>query len=229
MLSAFLSISSFSHAKTPEEYCSITKENLCVNPFGYKLGAFEDVVSYSNCRSECVKNADNYVSEKQLGTKEKVYSGLSWQCVEYARRWWMLELGITFGSIDSANQIFTLREAERIQDGKKILLKAYNNGSQRPPAVGDLLIYAKQENNPSFQYGHVAVVVGVNLNKGYIELAEQNYDNKRWGNPRRYARRISLTLKDGVYTVYDVKTNKFDPYKSYESTNKIIGWVQADF
>lgn len=169
----------------------------------------------------------NFVQGADVGSKNKVYSGISWQCVEYARRWWILKLGIIFGSVDTADEIFKLNEAERISDGRKIKLTSFENSSKRPPSFGDLLIYDKKKNNPNFQYGHVAVIVGINLNKGYIEIAEQNYDNRKWENKKRFSRRIVIIWKDNTYTIRDINFKDFNANKSLESSNRILGWVRA--
>lgn len=226
----FLNFYSYSFALTPQEYCEVSKQNTCVTPYGKALGQYENVIGFSNCRSECVKKSENKVPAKDAKTSEDVYSGLAWQCVEYARRWWILERGIRFGSIDTSDQIFSLTEATRLIDDKKISLNSLKNSSKVPPKVGDLLIYKKQENNPNFHYGHVAVIVGLNLNSGYVDVAEQNYDNKKWESPHKYSRRISLELKNNEYTVYDIPFITFNSSKvNSKEKDMILGWVSPEF
>lgn len=204
-------------ALTPKEYCATTKTNKCVTPFGTFLGEFDGVKAYFNCRSECVNNLPNQIPAK-VGSSENINTGISWQCVEYARRWWVLKLGIVFGSVDTANQIYDLTEAIRIKDGKKISLQHFPNSSHYLPRIGDLLIYKKDLNSSSWIYGHVAVIAGVNVKQGYIDVAEQNYKNQVWEKKNKYARRIAIELKDGVYTIYDIEYSDFE-----KSTNKSDG------
>ena len=128
-------------------------------------------------------------------------------------RWWITKFGISFGSVDTADQIFFLKEATKLKDKKMITLKSFLNHSILPPKYGDLIIYKKQLNNKNFQYGHVAVVVDVNLKEHFIEVAEQNYNNKPWKELNKYSRKISLKLKDGLYFLND------------EMNNPILGWI----
>jgi len=226
----FFLFSQKNFALRPEEFCETSKQNTCVTPFGAVLGQYENVVGFSNCRSECIRRFQNKVSAKDAKTNEDIDSGMAWQCVEYVRRWWILERGIKFGFVETADEIFSLTEATRLVDSQKIFLKTYQNGAKVSPAVGDLLIYKKQKNHPSFQYGHVAVVVGVNLNVGYIDVAEQNYDNKKWESPYQYSRRIALEFKNDAYTVYNIPFVLFYAHKEkIKEKEMIMGWVSPDF
>ena len=226
----FLSAIQIANASSKEDFCQATSTNKCITPFGKELGQNDGVQAFSNCRSECVKPVPNKISAKEVGATEDVFSGITWQCVEYARRWWILERGIAFGSIDTADEIYLLKDAKRIKDGAKINLKSEANASIYAPEVGSLLIYKKQPINPNFQYGHVAVVVGVNLNKGYIDVAEENYDNKPWSVPNKYARRLAIELKEGKYTVYDINFLDFKTGKkeNLEKSEMIVGWVDPE-
>jgi hypothetical protein len=207
-------LSANNFAISQQNFCQNTPENKCVTPFGYVIGTADNTPSFSNCRSECVqRDLLNKVPAAEIGTKEDVFSGLSWQCVEYARRWWMLNLGIQFDSVDTADQIFDTQHAIRLADSQKIPVK-------------HLLIYAKRKDNINFQYGHVAVVVKVNLNRGYIDVAEQNYDNKKWESENSHSRRISLVFEDGKYTVLDIPKKKFNNTSNTAlERSKILGWV----
>lgn len=230
LIGTFLKFTFCVYALTPEEYCTSSKKNKCVTDYGTLLGEYKNIKSFSNCRSECIKSEPNFVSAKDIKANEKIFSGIGWQCVEYARRWWMLQRGILFGSVDNADEIYSLNEATRLLDNKKIFLKKFSNSSSIPPHVGDLLIYSKQKNNPAFQYGHVAVIVGVNLKAGYIEVAEQNYDNKIWESPKKYSRRIAIELKNDKYNVYDIPYVQFVPGKENETDkNIILGWITPEF
>jgi hypothetical protein len=50
-----------------------------------------------------------------------------------------------------------------------IPLTRYPNDGPEPPKVGDLIIYAKSSNS---RWGHVAVVLNVNLDQGYVDIGE---------------------------------------------------------
>jgi hypothetical protein len=133
------------------------------------------------------------------------YIGITYQCVEYARKWWMKNNGITFGSVDTANEIIYLTEGSDLRSGQSFpLARSINGTAQRPPRRGDLVVYYPDRNDPEWRAGHVAVVVRTDLSRGTVDLAEENYDNKPWRNPRAFARRIRLFEVGGRYTLLDV-------------------------
>lgn len=163
----------------------------CVSSYGKVLGVSKrGIKSYSNCSSKCVIFDPNKVN----GT----YTGIKWQCVEYARRWLLVNKGAVYGDVDIASDIWDkITFLTEIKTNKKIPLKSNLNGSKQPPKVGDMLIYARAFNKT----GHVAIVVDVNDKQGSIEVAEQNYSNKIWGN--NYARKIKLIKSNNEYWLLD--------------------------
>lgn len=82
--------------------------------------------------------------------------------MELARRYLVVNHGITFASIPMAYDIFALRAAHRVSDGTPVHWAACANGSStEPPHVGSLLIW---ESRGHFAHtGHVAVVVDVQV------------------------------------------------------------------
>ena len=151
----------------------------CVTPYGQVLGvALGNVPAYSNCNARCVVFAPN--------RSHDTYTGIRWQCVEFARRWLLENRGAVFGDVKTASDIWgKISSVTRVADGKRFALESYLNGAFRPLQVGDLLIYSKEYLNT----GHVAVVTAVDLKAGIIEVAEQNFRNQLW--PGHYARRIA--------------------------------------
>ena len=129
------------------------------------------VVAYFN--KGLHKGDKNYVNGQ--------YTGLKWECVEYARRWFIQVRGITFEDVATAEDLWKLKTAKA---KSKI---AFTNGKGIPP-VGALLIYRKTNKAP---YGHVAVVVKVN--RVTVDIAEQNYSLKKW---KGYSRRVHMTDPD---------------------------------
>jgi hypothetical protein len=159
----------------------------CVTPYGKILGvATGNVVAYSNCQAQCVIFEPNH--------QDGIYTGIKWQCVEFARRWLLTHQGVVYGDVDIAADLWhKIDFVNRVADGKKFQLASYLNGSLKAPQIGDLLIYAKA----FFHTGHVAIVTGVDLKVGVIQVAEQNFANQTWeGN---YAREIPLIEKEGRY------------------------------
>ncbi|EDN66083.1 D-alanyl-glycyl endopeptidase-like protein [Beggiatoa sp. PS] len=163
----------------------------CVTPYGKILGvASSNVVAYSNCQAQCVIFEPNH--------KNGTYTGIKWQCVEFARRWLLTHQGVVYGDVDIAADLWhKIDFVSRVADGKQFKLASHLNGSNQAPQVGDLLIYAKA----FFQTGHVAVVTGVDLKVGIIQVAEQNFANQTWEGD--YAREIPLIEQEGQYWLLD--------------------------
>lgn len=186
----------------------------CVTAAGKILGQVDDVKAFSNCKSTCIqpeysflnlKNKDVSIHKTNPNDQNQHYIGLIYQCVEYARRWWMKNQGITFGDIDSAYEIIYLTDGKDIYTNSHFpLARSVNGSARRAPQRGDLIIYYPNMDDPKWRYGHVAVVVDVNLEKGIVSVAEQNYNNQPWNNPDKFARQIRLFNIGGRYRLLDV-------------------------
>ena len=129
------------------------------------------VIAYINYKTD----EKNYVNGQ--------FTGLKWQCVEYARRWLIQVKGIIIEDVETAEDLWKLKTVTSI-NGKTYKFMNVTNGI---PPVGSLLIYKKTNKYP---FGHVAVIVDVHEN-GEIDIAEQNYSLEKW---KGYSRRI--TMKD---------------------------------
>ena len=102
------------------------------------------------------------------------------------------------GDVDIAADIWDkIDHLTDVKTEKQIPLEARLNGSTQAPEVGDLLIYAKA----LYGTGHVAVVTGMDVKNGLIEVSEQNFSNESW--PDDYARKITLIKKGGNYWLLD--------------------------
>ena len=202
----------------------------CVTPAGTLLGTADRVNAYSNCQSTCARSEFSFMDlrNKAVSLHQKPpadahlhYIGLSYQCVEYARRWWMTNLGITFGDVDSAHEILYLTEGKDIRSKASFpLARSINGTAQRPPKRGDLLIYYPDPKNPKWRHGHIAVVVGVDQQQGWVSVAEQNYDNLPWAQSH-YARQLRLFNVGGRYHVVDVVSDKV----SNPVGGLVSGWI----
>ncbi|RUR05548.1 CHAP domain-containing protein [Legionella sp. km772] len=179
------------NAATLAKSCSTA----CASPFGKKLGGSNGVIGYSNCNNEC----ESEEWHKLIIGQQAYKTGMKWQCVEYARRWYIQRLGYTFASIDHAYEIWDLETANKVDSNLSVKWHKFTNGKTREkPRVNDLLIYNKKQG----VHGHVSVVV--KLSKGYIYVAEQNYANTTWEN-ESYARKILLQRNpQGHYLLKDL-------------------------
>ncbi len=203
----------------------------CATPFGQILGKADGAVGYSNCQSICVKPEYSFLNlttgEISNHTKNPQqsnlhYIGVIYQCVEYARKWWMKNLNITFGSIDSAYQILYLSEGQNIRTNEFFpLARSINGSAKRAPKRGDLIIYAPDRSRANWRHGHVAVVVAVELKAGTLSVAEENYDNKPWQDPEHYSRKISIFKTGNYYTVLDLSPGQ----KIHSKGAAISGWI----
>lgn len=203
----------------------------CVTPIAQILGQADGVYGYSNCKSTCIlpkysfmdlQNKSISIHKTNPNDEQKHYVGLIYQCVEYARRWWMKNLGITFGDIDSAHEIIYLTTGKNIHNNKSFdLARSINGTAKRPPKKGDLLIYYPNFDDPNWRYGHVAVVVGVDLENGVVDVAEQNYNNQPWKHAKKHSRQIQLFSIAGQYHVLDIDSNK----NNNPSGGLISGWI----
>jgi hypothetical protein len=206
-------------------------EEDCVTPFGQVLGAVDGADARSNCVSTCIRAELSFLNldtgeitvHKEDPEDERLhYIGLTYQCVEYARKWWMINRDITFGSIGSAHEILYLTEGAHIRTKEAFpLARSINGTAKRPPKRGDLVVYYPDREDPEWRHGHVAVVVDTDLEAGIVALAEENYDNEPWRNPQAFARRIRLFEVGGRYTLLDVPAEGGDN----PDGGRISGWI----
>ncbi len=206
-------------------------ESGCVTPFGKVLGIADGAKGRSNCVSTCIQPEFSFldvdsgevsVYQEPPKAENLRYIGITYQCVEYARKWWMKNKGITFGSIDSAYEIIYLTEGTDIRSDTTFpLARSINGTAKRPPKRGDLVVYYPAREDPEWRHGHVAVVVDVNLEQGIVSLAEENYDNEPWQNPKAFSRQIRLFQIGERYTLLDV------PVRASQNTDGglISGWI----
>ena len=183
------------------------KKTACVTKFGKKLGYFKNVPAFSNCNNSFESDLNNFINYKN----ENVFSGMQWQCVEYARRYLITKLGVTFSSVNGAEDVFALKTVESIQNGKKYKFKTYKNifdcqRSNNMPRVNDVIIWARNDHDTP--YGHIAVILKIEGDQIYI--GEQNWSNDAWTRspPHSYSRILTLktnnnrcSIIDGNYTI----------------------------
>ncbi|MBK1618452.1 CHAP domain-containing protein [Lamprobacter modestohalophilus] len=206
-------------------------EGPCITPFGEILGIADGAEARSNCTSRCVLPKRGFldlesgayaVLEEAPEDTALVYVGITYQCVGYARYWWMKNLSLTFGDVDDAHQILYLTEATDPRTGETFALgRSVNGSAERPPQRGDLLVYAADRDDPEWRFGHVAVIVGVDLERSLVSVAEENYDNHPWQNPEVFARQVRLFEINGRYTMLDLSEGE----TRNSDGGQIAGWI----
>jgi len=135
------------------------------------LGVWNGVSIYSNNDYSTKHNNDNLNNNSNSNSNSNyyngIYTGIKWQCVEFARRYLIVTHGITFSDVTSAFQI---------PDAKFTTLDGKQNIEVRNDLqVGSLIVWPKNYMTNSVD-GHVAVVSSITPNG--ITVVEQNYDNK---------------------------------------------------
>ena len=180
-------------------------------PFGTVLGyAPGQVAAYSSD----YKTAD----PKELPDRHSyrnyidgIYTGYKWQCVEFARRWLLMNRGYVFDDIAMAYDIFRLNSVRVVATDERLPLHSFTNGSLRHPQPGCMLIWSE---GGEFQVtGHVAIITDVFPDK--ILIAEQNVGHQYWPQGRHYARELPARIADdGSYWIQC----------SYHNAT-VLGWV----
>lgn len=164
----------------------------CHSPFGSFVGSAMTVNGFSNCNGEYASGIDNFVDVKDpmTATVLSVFTGMQWQCVEYARRFLILHFSRSFVGVVGASDIWPLTTVFNIfRKNESVPFLSFPNGeSLSPPAIGDLIIYPIQ--GVGFEFGHVAVVVSVGPTS--IFIAEENWSNAKW--PGNYSRELTLSV-----------------------------------
>lgn len=190
----------------------------CVTPFGLHIGTFQRVSAYSNCNNKCINYSGiSYLGENELGLQVDTFCGIKWQCVEYARRFFILNKKLRFGDVDSAWEIFDLNTLYDFESNEFEFI-TFHNKNKELPQIGDLLIYPQAED---YEYGHVAVVSFVDATQHEVGLAEQNEINDKWEDNNLYARKIKYIECDNYYLVIDSRLSKSI---SCDVSINILGW-----
>ncbi len=162
----------------------------CKSSYGSVIGKSpEGVPAYSNCNSNCVIFEPNH--------RDDIYTGIKWQCVEYARRWLLSEQSVVFGDVDIAADIWGMQQVNNPLSNQVLNFESFVNGASVLPQRGDLLIYGKDY----LGTGHVAVVIAVDVKLHKIQVAEQNYTNTKW--QAEYAREIAYTESENRIWLLD--------------------------
>lgn len=187
--------------------------NKCVLPFGKQVGYVKDVPAFSNCDNEVIAKDSNFIL---INEKKPIITGMKWQCVEFARRYLITKLGVSFKDVDSAEEIWYLGHVNSIINNKKHIFKSYMNGifndNTNMPREHDIIIWAKHD--PNIPYGHIAVILKVENHQ--IFIGEQNWYNGDWCH-ETYSR--ILRLKKGLGNSLEIVDND----------HKILGWMRVIF
>ena len=181
-------------------------------PFGTLLGTTDCNVQVFSSNYESINRSEYPDQESLVSFYHGEFTGYKYQCVELARRYWLLNFGVVFESIPMAYDIFPLRTARVVATNGSVPLQQFLNGCKSMPAKGSLLVWeAKGE---TFKVtGHVAVVV--DASPDHVDIAEQNVLDEVWKGTT-YSRRLPATL-DPVSGSYTISC-------TFDESN-ILGWL----
>jgi len=102
-----------------------------------------------------------------------IYTGIKYQCVELARRYYLIKYGLLFDDVRIAKDIAHLHTIYNMKTKRNNQWPTCLNMGL--PVVGSLLIWDITEEYP--KTGHVAIVTKVT--QKYVEVIEQNYGSGR--------------------------------------------------
>ena len=147
-----------------------------------------------------VNRNDDKASERTHRVRG-VYTGERWQCVELARRYLVVNMGVSFKDVDNACDIFRRAEEPGFffavrKNGLAVTARAFANVASsspiRPsPRIADLVVWAPKGDFAGT--GHVAVIVGLPPGGKHVQIAEQNAPKpRRWTAGHPYSRRLRL-------------------------------------
>jgi glutathionylspermidine amidase/synthetase len=190
---------------------------MIIIPFGKPIGIDKNYVVAFSSDENTNPNTDNYsfLHIESHDNTLKVFCGIKYQCVEYVRRWLIINHKITFEQIDMAYQLFTHDRIKFHNIFTKNIIPYIKcqNGSDIYPKIGSVLLWDKTDD---YLTGHVAVVL--NIDNDYVYIGEQNWKDTKWSH--YYSRKIPIKKILNQIWLNDTNTNQFNL--------KILGWLNLD-
>ena len=124
-----------------------------------------------------------------------IYTGIKYQCVELARRFYLIRYGLLFNEVLGAKDIIHLHTIYNMENKRYIQWPTYLNVGL--PTIGSLLIW---DITKKFPHGHVSIVI--KITQKYVEVIEQNY-----GSGKR-----QIPIENGRLAAKDLLAFKMPPY-----------------
>ena len=191
------------------------------------------VPAFSNCNGNYQSNEDAVLANgsiagptQPVGSLPRVlqclqsqFTGMAWQCVEFGRRYLLMSLNTTFGSVVGAADIYALPNATRMsmvsnncgEIAEHVFpFDGFANGQLPLLRASDLIIYPRQQGS-EMPFGHVAAVLDVRRDADdpastvsdattlsttlYALVGEQNWVNAPWRHTT-YSRALRLTRSE---------------------------------
>ena len=124
-----------------------------------------------------------------------IYTGIKYQCVELARRFYLIRYGLLFNEVLGAKDIIHLHTIYNMENKRYIQWPTYLNVGL--PTIGSLLIW---DITKKFPHGDVSIVI--KITQKYVEVIEQNY-----GSGKR-----QIPIENGRLAAKDLLAFKMPPY-----------------
>jgi glutathionylspermidine amidase/synthetase len=154
-----------------------------------------------------------------------VYYGFKYQCVEFARRWLINVMSVTFESVDMAYEVFELSNFHRLPDLALVRVEGIRNGSictelAKRPAYGNVIIW--NEGGYFKDTGHIGIIT--EATDSYVRIAEQNYNDLYWGEGHNYSRELPVLIDPatGACTIVDSTA----PEHPNCGSTSVCGWIR---
>lgn len=94
----------------------------------------------------------------------RVFSGMRWECLEYARRYYICHHNVTFPSLSGADCLWSLASFACVRTAAEVPILKFTNGEAHSyPQAGDMLVYPFIFPEADLPHGHVAIVNQVHL------------------------------------------------------------------
>jgi glutathionylspermidine amidase/synthetase len=132
--------------------------------FGKILGYLNGVAVHSNQNSD--SSQESYVGE--------FYAGIKWECVEFARRYYLKKYKLTFPEIKSAYELLKLDYFFDIET-QKLVRGSLSKPGEIPEKEGLIVVFPA---NGELKHGHVAILKKTTVQS--LFLVEQNIKNKKF-------------------------------------------------
>ena len=161
---------------------------------------------------------DTYDEVDDDDTAVSIFSGMRWECLEYARRFYICHFNATFDSLSGADKLWDLSSLVCVRRGIPLELEKYPNGStSHPPQVGDMLVYPRLFPEADCPYGHVSIVVSVHL----IDVDEKDEENEM----KRHAAGDDNEGEGEADDTCAVVASTRPPTAAASADEQLIGWV----
>ena len=175
---------------------------------------------YDSANRSLYRSSSQFVNVREDG----VFFGFKYQCVEFARRWLVLALNVTFESIDMAYEGFDLTSFKQLPDMNDIPIECIENGSievGKRPVYGNVIIW--NEGGYFRSTGHIGIIT--EATDSYVRIAEQNYDDLYWPKGQDYSRELPVLLgtEDGSYSIVDSTMPEFPDC----GVTSVRGWIRV--